>query len=56
MGADSEGLASVSSFAMDFPFDFGHVNGYPHAFTVLREGRWEVVMPFSLCSCVLFLC
>lgn len=38
MGADSEGLGSVSSSAMDFPVDFGHVPLHPQAF-ILSMGR-----------------
>ena len=38
MGADSEGLGSVSSSAMDVPFDFGHVTLHPRAF-ILSTGR-----------------
>lgn len=39
VGADPEGLGSVSSSAMDLPFDFGHVALHPQAFILFTGGE-----------------
>lgn len=54
MGADSEGLGSVSFSAMDFPFDVGHVTLHPQAFILsMRRGLGGDNANFSLFLCIL---
>lgn len=48
MQADSEGLGSVSSSAMDFPSDFGHVTTSPSLYLLLGRGLGGDNANFSL--------